>query len=262
MPMPRLVLLISAVLAFAFTTLVVAAPARAQSPPQQLVVGDADGSTSRSTESLFIPPIARAPFSLTLDTVWSQPIGNGGTLTMTNERRIMRDSSGRIYQERWILVPKDGDIKSRMDKLQIFDPLQHSWTNCNTAAKVCEVRPYPLTSQTNYQPAIGTSGPLSNGKGFRVDEDLGIGSMMGEDTHGYRETITINAGVMGNDRPYVSSREFWYSARLGIDLTSTVDDPQTGKQVFTVKDLSISEPEPGFFEVPAGYRVVNHLNRP
>ncbi len=254
MRVPRLLLLIPA-------ALVITSLASAQAPSQDLIIGDADGSTSRSTESIFIPPIPRAPFSLTLATEWSQPIGNGGTLTMTNERRIMRDSSGRIYQERWVLVPKDGEIKSRMDKLQIFDPEQHSWTNCNTAAKVCEVRPYPLTTQANYQPAIRTSAPLPNGRGFRQDEDLGIGNTLGEDTHGYRETITINAGVMGNDRPYISSREFWYSARLGIDLSSTVDDPQTGKQVFTVKALSTSEPESGFFEVPPGYRVVNHMNR-
>src|SRR5208283_5857943 len=122
------------------------------------------------------------------------------------------------------------------------------WTNCLTVAKVCEVRPYPLSTQDSYEPAIRTSGPLPNGRGYRQDEDLGLGNTLGEDTHGYRETITINAGVMGNDRPFVSSREFWYSSRLSIDLISTVDDPQTGKQVFTVKDLSTSEPEPSLFE--------------
>jgi hypothetical protein len=58
----------------------------------------------------------------------------------------------------------------------------------------------------------------------------------------------------------VSLREFWYSPRLALNLISIVDDPQSGKQVFTVKELSTSEPEPGFFEVPADYKIVDRLN--
>jgi hypothetical protein len=65
---------------------------------------------------------------------------------------------------------------------------------------------------------------------------------------------------MGNDQPMVSSREFWYSPRLAVNLISTVDDPQSGKQVFTVKDLSTSEPELSFFEVPGDYKVVDRQN--
>lgn len=72
--------------------------------------------------------------------------------------------------------------------------------------------------------------------------------------------MTIAAGVMGNDRPIVATREFWYCPRLGFNLLSTVDDPQTGKQVFTVKDFSTSEPDPSFFQPPAGYKFVDHMN--
>ena len=56
----------------------------------------------------------------------------------------------------------------------------------------------------------------------------------------------------------VTMREFWYAAQLGLNLISIVDDPQSGKQVFTVKDLSTSEPDIGYFEVPEGYKVVDH----
>lgn len=55
----------------------------------------------------------------------------------------------------------------------------------------------------------------------------------------------------------VTTREFWYSAQLGINLISTIDDPQSGKQVFTVKDLTTSEPDPKFFELPEGYKVID-----
>jgi hypothetical protein len=242
------------------TKLACASMAFAQAPTQPAVVRVPDGGASGRMESIFIPPKAGAPFSFTLVTEWSRLLGNGGTFTLTNERHIVRDSKGRIYQERWMLVPKGGAIKSRMDVFQITDPEQHTWYNCITATKVCDLYSYRLTTTDKFQPAIGTSGPLSNGNGFRIHEDLGLSSTEGEETHGYRETTTINTGVMGNDKPMVSSREFWYSPRLAVNLISTVDDPQSGKQVFTVKELSTSEPEPGFFEVPGEYKIVDRMN--
>jgi len=123
----------------------------AQGLPQQTVISVPDGGANGRMESLFIPPKAGAPFSFILVTEWSRPLGNGGTFTLTNERRIVRDSNGRIYQERWLLVPKNGSIKSYMDIFQITDPEQHTWLNCATANKVCELRPYPFTTQQKFQ---------------------------------------------------------------------------------------------------------------
>ena len=230
----------------------------AQTQPQPSAVRIPDGGTSGRVESIFIPPKAGAPFSLTLVTEWSRPLGNGGTFTLTNQRHIVRDSKGRIYQERWILVPKGGKIKSRMDVFQITDPEQHTWYNCITATKVCDLYPYPITTQDNFQPAIGASGPLPDGNDFHQHEDLGLSSAGGLDTHGYRETTTINIGAMGNDQPMVTKREFWYSPQLAITLISVIDAPQTGKQVLTAKDLSVSEPDLSFFAVPEDYKTVDH----
>jgi hypothetical protein len=65
---------------------------------------------------------------------------------------------------------------------------------------------------------------------------------------------------MGNDKPMAVTREFWYSTYLAVNLISIVDEPMTGKQVFTVKELSTAEPDPSFFEVPADYKVIDRLN--
>ena len=63
--------------------------------------------------------MAGAPFNLILVTEWSGPFGNGGSFTLANQRRTVRDGKGRIYQERWLLVPKGSKIQSRMDVIQI-----------------------------------------------------------------------------------------------------------------------------------------------
>ena len=84
-----------------------------------------------------------------------------------------------------------------------------------------------------------------------------MSSTDGVETHGYRETVSINSGVMGNDKPMITTREFWYSPELAVNLVSIVDAPHSGKQVFLAKDLTISEPEPSLFVVPDEYKIVD-----
>lgn len=216
-----------------------------------------DGGTRETLESIFIPPIANAPFSLTLETEWSRPLNGGGSYTLVNQRHIMRDSAGRIYQERWLLVPKGGSLKSTMNWIQIADPEKHVYFNCHVEDKVCTERSYGGLASAAYKPVIGSSGALPDGKGFQKHEDLGTGSVGGVTTVGYRDSVTFNPGVYGNDQPMTTTREFWYSAKLGIDLVSILDSPQAGKQVFTVSEISAAEPDPQVFSIPDGYTVVD-----
>lgn len=217
----------------------------------------ADGGTRQTLESIFIPPLTKAPFSLTLETEWSRPLNGGGSYTLVNRRHIMRDSAGRIYQERWILVPKGGKIESRMNWIQISDPEKHSYYNCRVENKVCTELPYGDLTTTIYKPLIGTSGPLADGSGFHKHEDLGTGSTAGVTTIGYRDSTTVNPGVFGNDQPMTTTREFWYAPKLGVNLVSSLDSPQAGKQIFTVTEISTDEPDAQYFSIPEGYTVPN-----
>jgi hypothetical protein len=242
-------------------TLAIAISALAQQQPQpQQPIRRPDGGTSGNMESIFIAPKPGAPFSFTLHTEWTRPLGNGGTFTFTNERHIVRDGRGRIYQERWLLVPKGGQQKSIMTTIQITDPEQHTWYNCVTFTKVCDIYRYSLSSTDVFVPFTAPTSSSPTGTSSHQHQDLGVSTYEGENTHGYRETTTIEPGVMGNDQPMVSTREFWYAPRLAVNLLSIVDSPISGKQVFTVKDLSISEPEPSYFQVPVDYKVVDRRN--
>jgi hypothetical protein len=214
-----------------------------------------DGGTRETLESIFIPPKPRAPFMLTLETEWTRPFGNGGTYTVVNKRRIMRDSAGRIYEERWLLVPKNGKLVSRMNYIQIADPAAHTLYNCEVEKKRCFLVKYEGSTTTNYEPGMSPSGPLQNGTGYHVHEELGKNSIDGLEVLGYRETTTVNAGVMGNDQPMSNMREFWYSPELGISLLSKVDSANVGKQTFTVTELVTSEPGAEFFAIPEGFTV-------
>lgn len=221
-----------------------------------------DGGGQEVLQSIFVPFMANAPFSLTLTAEWSRPIASGGTFTTVNSRPIKRDSEGRIYQERWLMTPKGASIQSRMSWIQIADPVAHTFYECDPRQKVCELRTLRDPVTARFDPARFKSGTLKNAKGedqgTRTHEDLGEAYFVGMPVHEYRDTTTLNAGVMGNDLPMSTVRQYRFSPELGLNLSSILEAPQIGRQVFTVTEISTAEPDPSFFQPPQGYKVVDH----
>ena len=172
-------------------------------------------------------------------------------MTFVNERHIARDGQGRIYEERWTLVPKNGDLKPFMTWIQISDPERRVWFNCSPHTHICDQRRYD--PRIDLPAASRRTG--SRGDGSESWEDLGERTILGVETVGVRKTTTINPGVMGNDQPLTSVREYWHSDLLGINLLSTVSSPLFGKQVFTITEMNPGEPDPQLFDLPAGYSV-------
>lgn len=238
------------------------AQTQASGPEGPPVVGTSDGGTNEVLQSIFIPPKAGAPFRLLLETEWAKPMFGGGTFTLTNRRRIMRDSAGRIYQERMGFVPKGSKDVPAVSVIQIGDPVKHTLLNCFVGPKQCQLQSYGGSPASVYKPLTHASGPLPDGTGTIVHEELGADDIAGVAVQGQRETTTVAPGVAGNDQPMVSVREFWHSERLGINLRSFVTEPMFGRQSFVVKEISVQEPEAKFFEVPEGYTVVDRRETP
>ena len=240
--------------------------AQQQSTPQtgnteSQVVHTQDGGVSEALQSIEIPPKPLAPFTLTLETEWVKTLPDGGTVTWVNKRRIARDSAGRIYQERWALIPKnDPRVKPVLSVIQVEDPNEHTLYNCFiiTHTNTCELLTYSASTTSIYKPLSPASGPLPEDQGVAVHEDLGTKFMFDVQTEGTHDAVTYNPGAFGNDQKLTVEKEFWYSPQLGISLLSIRTDPQVGKQTFTVTSLVLSEPDPALFELPAGFKVVDH----
>jgi hypothetical protein len=233
---------------------------------QPPVVEMRDGGVNLVLQSIYIPVLLNAPFTAIVHTEWARPMPGGGNVISVNQRRVARDSMGRIYEERWYLVPKDSGIESRMNVIQIADPDTHTQYNCLMLEKPhrCILDEYSGTASAIYVPATGTTGPLANNAGYQTHEDLGVRYVEGLDCTGSRDVTTYNKGVFGNDRPVVSTREFWHSARIGINLISLVSGPHVGDQSFKVTDVNLAEPDPSLFQLPAGFAVVDrrHSSQP
>jgi hypothetical protein len=230
-------------------------PQAPQAPPRQVYVQD--GGVSERLESIVVPPKAHAPFSSTLQTEWVRALSDGGSITLVNERRIARDGNGRIYQERWLLVPKNGKQQSVMTTVQISDPNNHTHYNCFTHNHVCELSDYGGTTSMVFKVEGPPTGPLPDDAGFAMHEDLGKQLVSGVDAVGTRESTIYNPGVFGNDRKLTVAREFWYSPQLAINLISKRSDPRFGTQTFTVTNLILSEPDQHLFDVPEGFAVTD-----
>ena len=220
-----------------------------------------DGGVNEMMESIVVSSKAQAPFTLTLETEWVRVLGDGGTITAVNKRRIARDAAGRVYQERWFLVPKNGNAESEMTTIQIADPNAHTLYNCffvGDKRNVCELLTYKQMT-----PAVNTTertsaGELPDNQGSFVHEDLGKQFISGVETVGVRDARTYNPGVFGNDRKVTVEREVWYSPQLDLNLLSIRSDLRTGKQTFTATNVILGDPGPALFELPAGFKVADH----
>ena len=106
---------------FLAPTLLTAAalPLAAQSSPP------ADGGSTKVLQSIFVPPLPDAPFTLTPATEWVRRRAGRQHRDRDNERRIVRNRAGRIYKERVLLLPPGARI-AEPDQLAATDGPQHA----------------------------------------------------------------------------------------------------------------------------------------
>jgi len=84
-------------------------------------------------------------------------------------------------------------------------------------------------------------------------EQLGTQTMEGVQVTGTRTTYTIPAGQIGNDEPIQVVTERWYSPALLTVVMSKRSDPRVGVTTYRLTNISLAEPSPDLFQVPADY---------
>ncbi len=233
--------------------LLLASVALAQSPSPRPVLPD--GGTRERLISIFIPNLPSAPFTATVNTEWVRTLPDGGRITLVNHRLIARDSAGRIFQERRLLVPQNSKQESILNQTEISDPILKQQYICMPSQNTCQVefrRPF----LTAVQPLGGTN------KVNPELQSLGTQTIGPVETVGTRETIVIPANEIGNDSPINTTREFWFSAKLGLNVVSIRNDPRFGDQRFELSDIVLGEPDAKLFSPPEGSRLIDYRNLP
>jgi len=210
-----------------------------------------DKGTEYFVNGIKVLPAPGRPFSGRSTTEWTRTLDDGASVTTRLFAMVARDSEGRIFREVRRFVPANSDKQPRLEEIRIFDPVTHTRTFCRVATHYCDVTAYH--APTSFAPR--PPGPLDDGTRYLTRESIGNDVVDGINVVGTRETLTINAGVVGNTQPLVTTQEFWYSPDLQINLAVTRKDPREGTQVVRLGDVSRDEPDPALFRVPAGFRI-------
>jgi hypothetical protein len=208
-----------------------------------------DANTSTHVPGIVLLAIPNKPFSGTDTIEWTRTLEDGTTVTTHVTALVARDSQGRIYRENHHFVATGKT--SPLYQIHIYDPVTRSQALCSTQTMECVLTDYK--PQTFFESR--GEGPFDDGNRSLARERLGSETIEGIYVSGTRETTTVNAGILGNDRPLVSTREFWYSEELQTNLAVTRIDPRTGKQAIWISGISRAEPDSHLFDLPIGYAV-------
>jgi hypothetical protein len=228
--------------------LLIIVPTFAQAPPERQ--RPPDGGAREVLVSILIPSIPNAPFSAIVSTESVRMLADGGRITLVNHRAIARDGAGRIFQERRLLVPPDGEHESVITQTEISDPVAHKLYICKPDEHVCQLESYSPPLFAGTPSAIKLTEKMSR-------EDLGKQFIGGLEAAGTRETTVVEPGVIGNDSELHIIPEYWYSPQLSINLSSKLQDPRIGTQDFELSSITLGEPDAKLFKVPPGSEVID-----
>jgi hypothetical protein len=211
-----------------------------------------DGRIHTQIEGISIPPVANAPFSAKVAVTWDQPLVGGGMVSRKYFTMVARDSQGRVHRETRDFVPADSSVEPRLNSLIITDPVANTRVTCAQEAMNCTVVDFRVALDS-----VEIDGSVPRHAGGPSRQSLGEQTMNAVPVVGTRETTTSLAGTRGNSRILVSTKDLWYSPDLRMYLSVIRKDPQLGQISLTVTDLSRTEPDPSWFGVPPGYKVVD-----
>jgi hypothetical protein len=214
-------------------------------------------ASAQTAQDFFVTPIPNMPFSGVVHIEESIVKRNGSVTDFKTIREIGRDTHGRIHNEAREFVEGSSSKTPALVRIHLYDP------QTRTSAFINPHRGIYRTQTTNHPPAAFPPNrrfSLGPGEGpqneFTDQEDLGARDIDGEPAHGVRERQRIPADASGTGKELVITDEYWYSESLRIDLMVRHSDPRTGSINLTVNQITHTEPDPAFFEIPPGYRQV------
>lgn len=223
--------------------------------------------------------VTAAPYTATATTENTQVLADGNRIVNKTSLFVARDSQGRTRRE--TDLHRIGTMQVDSPKtVFINDPTAHTqyiFTPGGEATKV-------IRSNSTWK-----EGPqildLRNGKGERhvnekvmeqvivkvggphdpqqrkenneqiKHEDLGTQTIEGVSAQGKRETVTIPAGEIGNERPIEIVTETWFSPELHTMVLRKHSDPRLGDSTYRLTDIKRNEPDAALFQPPPGTKV-------
>jgi hypothetical protein len=231
----------------AVSFLFAAPPVLAQQP-----ANDANPVYRRVTfqmHTIVVPPIAGIPFSATAVIENKQTLPDGTVVESRNINLIGRDSRGRTHGEQRQRIPLSSNTEPPLLSVSIYDPQTEMRTTYTIATHIATEQHQSPPRETPLE--TGTADPL-----IKV-EDLGASTIEGIDVKGTRRSVAIRTAFNTGAVPITIVDEYWYSEDLHVNMALLHNDPRTGEQKIVLTEIKREDPEPSFFQVPEGYKIVD-----
>lgn len=181
---------------------------------------------AQAPRSIFVTPIANAPFTAVVNVQRTRIQSDGTVLNLKSIRVISRNGQGVIYNEARPLLPATSSATPPVTSIHVYDPQTRANTFLDpqnkTAWRGTVEHPPSTVPPGLYATPSSTSLPASQ---FSKEEDLGTKMMEGVIAHGVRETQTIPAAQSSSGKEITVTDEYWYSDDLRLNLVVKHDDP-------------------------------------
>jgi hypothetical protein len=228
---------------------------QAPAPPQRLAGIPDYGGVRTEVHGIWLTPVANSPFSASVDILTHEKLPDGTERIRTTTNHIARSASGRIYNERRLLVPATFKGLPPVLSAHTYDPGSHLSVVLepreHLAKQVILAHPNPVIP--GFAPLKVNPNPGPN----RTEEEIGSQVFQGFTLQGIRKTHTVAAAASDTGQPLVVTDEYWFSPELSIYMIIKHNDPRTGEQLVTVSKVERAEPDPAVFAIPATFKVVD-----
>ena len=230
-----------------------------------------------SARSFAIMPVTGAPYCADEVSEHRQTLVDGTHIIQTDtRRRVCRDSAGRIRTERSLFggPARHGLINpvATMKVIEIQDPVGGFTYTLDTQNKVAHrvklaESPNPdrprlaRTGKAEPPPPPGanSSAETSQRPQFST-EPLDSKTINGVQVVGTLNKVVYPVDWEGNDKPITVTTETWTSPVMQLTILSTNSDPRSGDHINRLDNLTPTEPDPGMFQVPSDYQVVDETD--
>ena len=222
--------------------------------------------------------ITGAPYTATAVTESTQTLADGNRIVDKSSSFVARDSQGRTRRDMTLHRIGTMDVNVPKPTYFINDPVTHTQyvVTGNEATKIVRsegtwnqglpivttrrIEQNGVVRESTIETRRASTEKLPAGKWEEVSrevkrEDLGTQTIEGVSAEGHRETVTIPAGQIGNERPIDMVTEIWTSPELHTVVLRKHSDPRMGETVFRLTDIKRAEPDASLFQPPAGAKI-------
>lgn len=220
--------------------------------------------------------VKNAPYTANEVTETTQTLGDGNRIVNRTSASVTRDSEGRTRREESGV--KVGSLQASGPKIvTINDPVAHTQymfqpggepgsegVMLDMGGAKAKVKTFGITKNETGKVQFGAANERGTKTWITIDdkgedadvktESLGTQVIEGINAEGTRNTRTIPAGAIGNEKPIVITSEIWTSPDLQVTVLSKRNDPRFGETVYKLTDISRAEPDPSLFQPPSNLK--------